>query len=334
MQLLKKKGQGANSGAAPIGFTKQRKFLFFKIKAKPIYQQQNAPKGAATPTTATGEHITRFQLYVAKILEKQKDLEISLREQNIKESGFEFVKKMIVNSIIVSAILTVTLFVLLLHFGLNIVYDIIFAAVLFYAFYTTFLTRFVRYPIDRSKSIGSEVEKDILFAARDLVISMRSGMPLFNAMVAVSSGYGAASKEFEKIIDRVQLGMPIEQAIDEVSSKSNSKTFKRLMLQASVSIKAGADIVGALQGVVDEVMQERVIELRRYGQRLNALAMFYMLFGIIFPSMGIAVVAILTTFISLFTVNFTTLIFGLVGIFFLQLIFLNIMRSSRPTFAM
>ncbi len=336
MQLFKKRNTvNAGAGNAPVGFTKPKKFLFFKVRAKPIYQQAQQPQNAGHAQSMTGKaNITRFQMYVAKVLEKQKDLEMSLRELNIKESGFEFVKKMIINSIIVSAIMSVTIFVLLLHYGLNLAYDILFAAVLFYAFYTTFLARFVRYPIDKSKSVGSEVEKDILFAARDLVISMRSGMPLFNAMVAVSSGYGAASKEFEKIIDRVQLGMPIEQAIDEVSSKSNSKTFKRLMLQASVSIKAGADIVGALQGVVDEVMQERVIELRRYGQRLNALAMFYMLFGIIFPSMGIAVVAILTTFISLFTVDFTTLIFGLVGIFFLQLIFLNIMRSSRPTFAM
>ncbi|MEM3282131.1 MAG: hypothetical protein QW591_03400, partial [Candidatus Micrarchaeaceae archaeon] len=97
---------------------------------------------------------------------------------------------------------------------------------------------------------------------------------------------------------------------------------------------AGADIVGALQGVVEEVTQERVIDLRRYGQRLNALAMFYMLFGVIFPSMGIAVLAILTTFISLFTIDASTLVFVLIGIAFLQIIFLNIMRSSRPTFAM
>ena len=33
--------------------------------------------------------------------------------------------------------------------------------------------------------------------------------------------------------------------------------------------------------------------------------MFYMLFGVIFPSMGIAVAAILTTFISIFTVDET-----------------------------
>jgi hypothetical protein len=135
-------------------------------------------------------------------------------------------------------------------------------------------------------------------------------------------------------VELVQLGSPIEQALDDVSSRSQSRTFKRIMLQATVSLKAGADVVGALQGVVEEVQQERVIELRRYGQRLNALAMFYMLFGVIFPSMGIAVAAILTTFINIFSVTESTLLMAIVGIFFLQIIFLNIMRGSRPTFAM
>ena len=52
---------------------------------------------------------------------------------------------------------------------------------------------------------------------------MRSGMPLFNAITAVSTGYGAASKEFAKIVELVQLGMPIEQAMDEVSARASRR---------------------------------------------------------------------------------------------------------------
>jgi flagellar protein FlaJ len=318
-------------GAQPIGFTKQKKFLFFKIKSKPIYPGTQQLQAQGAPQT---QKISKFQLYIASIVAKHKGLDMALRDQGIKESPYEFVKKMLVNSIIVSAMLTVTVFIMLIHYNFSYAEGALLSLILGIALFEVFFNKFIQYPIDKSKNMGKEIEKSILFAARDLVISMRSGMPLFNALTTVSTGYGAASKEFAKIVELVQLGMPMEQAIDEVSSKSQSKTFKSLMLQASVSIKAGADIVGALQGVVDEVMQERIIELRRYGQRLNAMAMFYMLFGVIFPSMGIAVAAILTTFISIFTVDESTLIFALVGIFFLQLIFLNLMRSSRPTFAM
>ena len=125
----------------------------------------------------------------------------------------------------------------------------------------------------------------------------------------------------------------MEQAIEEVSSKSKSPTFKRLMLQASTSIKVGSDVVSAIQDVINDVSQERIIELRRYGQRLNAIAMFYMLFGVIFPSMGLAVISIMSTFISFFPVDNDTLILAVFGLVILQFIFLRLVASSRPAFS-
>jgi flagellar protein FlaJ len=264
---------------------------------------------------------------------KHKGLEESLIGIGVKESPYDFVKKMFTYAAILSVAIAVSVAILLLRYGLGLT-GIVLAILLGFAIHTAFFQKFILYPIDRGKTVGKGVERDILFAARDLVVSLRSGMPLFNAFTAVSTGYGEASKEFARIVELVQLGMPIEQAIDNVSERSESKTFKLLMLQASGSIKAGADLVGALQGAVEDATQERVIELRRYGQRLNALAMFYMLFGVIFPSMGIAVAAILTTFVSIISITPTTLIFAIVGILFLQVIFLNIMRGSRPVFAM
>jgi flagellar protein FlaJ len=201
------------------------------------------------------------------------------------------------------------------------------------SFYMAFQT-FLNFPTRKSGGSAKSIERDILFAARDMIISLRSGMPLFNAITSISSGYGEASKEFAKIVEKVQLGTSLEDAIDQTVSESKSVSFRRIMLQAAVSIRAGADVVGALQSVIDQVSQERIIELRRYGQRLNAIAMFYMLFGIIMPSMGIAVVTILTTFIAIFTVNVTVLEFALVGIIFLQIVFLKMITSSRPVFTM
>ncbi|MEM3841289.1 MAG: type II secretion system F family protein [Candidatus Micrarchaeaceae archaeon] len=149
-----------------------------------------------------------------------------------------------------------------------------------------------------------------------------------------STGYGEASKEFAKITELVQLQTPLEDAIDKVIEDTQSKSFRRIMMQASVSIRAGADVVGALQSIINELESEREIELKAYGQRLNALAMFYMLFGVIMPSMGIAVITILTTFIALITVTPQMLFGALGGIALMQIIFLQMIRASRPVFAM
>ena len=39
----------------------------------------------------------------------------------------------------------------------------------------------------KSKGSAKSIERDILFAARDMIISLRSGMPLFNAITSISS---------------------------------------------------------------------------------------------------------------------------------------------------
>ena len=276
----------------------------------------------------------KWKHYVEGMAAKHKGLENALREQGIKSSVFEFVQRMIIASIVVGAAIALSMIALFLRIGLNSAASVLLGAMLGIAIFYVALGSFLNFPTQKGKKSAKNVERDILFAARDMIISLRSGMPLFNAITSVSTGYGDASKEFAKIVERVQLGMPLEEAIDATIAETKSDSFRRIMLQASVSIKAGADVISALQSVIDMLTQERVIELRRYGQRLNAIAMFYMLFGIILPSMGIAVVTILTTFISIFTIDVTTLYATLVGIFFLQIIFLKLITGSRPTFSM
>ena len=329
-----------------VGYTKPKRFAFFGKKQKPIYSDAStgsaaqgvvqepvkpqAQQGNASvqPSQKKG---TGKSKYIKNVLIKKKDLALQLKEIGLDITPYNFVRNMILRAAVISLVVGVGLAVAL--FALGFAKLVILVLPLAFGLYFMLFNNFMMYPAKRIRGRGKEIEADILFAARDMMVSMRSGMPLFNAMATVSVGYGAASKEFEKIIDRVQLGMPIEQAIEDVSIHSQSKTFNRLMLQASTSIKAGADVINALQEVVSEVSQERVIELRRYGQKLNALAMFYMLFGVIFPSMGIAVAAILSTFISIFPVNGTTLILGLVGMLIMQVVFLNMMGSSRPSYS-
>ncbi len=354
-------GVNAKGAKTPVGFTKGRKFLFFKIRSKPIYSGDSRPAPAQPPLAPQAPQVVQQQAqpaaarqsfaqqakgagsrapggkkrsaYITRIVVNKRGLQEALRDVGVKSEPYYFVRKMMAYAVITAVVIAGVVGYVFYRMGLNPAAVLVIAFAFAFAFYNMLFNRFVSYPLDRARRLGREIEKDILFATRDLVISMRSGMPLFNAMTAVSTGYGVASMEFAKVVSLIQLGMPIEQAMDDVSSRSQSKTFKRLMLQASVSIKVGADIIGSLQDVVQEIMDERAIELRRYGQRLNALAMFYMIFGVIFPSMGIAIATIMSTFISLFTITATDLAFVIVGIVGLQLIFLNIITSSRPGFS-
>ncbi len=285
----------------------------------------------APKTTGKPSPLNKF---LSKQIAKQKGLAAALREQGIKTDVYNFAKRMFISSVVLCVVLGLVVFLIFNSIGLGPIESVLLSVLMAVAIFQTAFRSFLQYPFSKSKSSSKNTERDILFAARDLIISLRSGMPLFNAITSVSTGYGDASKEFAKIVERVQLGMPLEEAIDDTVAQSKSQSFKRIMLQASVSIKAGADVVGALQSIIDQLSQERIIELRSYGQKLNAIAMFYMLFGVILPSMGIAVVTILTTFIAIFTVDVTVFEFVLIGIIALQIIFLKLITASRPVFTM
>ena len=312
---------------------KEQKQPIFNILSNVKIGTQAAGTKKARSQRSEGKP-TRWRLYVQGLGAKRKGLEQALRIGGFKESLYEFVQRMLITALMVAGLVVVLLFIVLTKSGLTLTESLLFSLVIGLAVLQAFINSLLSFPIQKSKSSGKLVERDIIFAARDLIISLRSGMPLFNAMISVSTGYGQASKQFSKIIERVQLGTPLELAIDQQIEESSSQSFRRIMLQASVSIKAGADVISALQAIIDQLSQERVIALRRYGQRLNALAMFYMLFGVIIPSMFIAVAIILTTFISIITINVTVLIFVVIGIAFVQFIFLQMIRSSRPSFSM
>lgn len=328
-----------------VGFTKAKKILFFTIKPKPIYKESETVSTATMEQTASGastveikkKSVVKRERPQSQITAKRNaDLAPALMELGINMTPEKYAASCQKKAAAIAIAATLVAFVAL-YYVITLTQAaegiLILAPLVGVLGYMMSYGRLLRSPINRTKNSGVAIEKDILFAARDMIVSMRSGLPLFNAMATVSVGYGAASKEFEKIIDRVQLGMPMDQAIDEVSSKSGSKTFRRLMLQASTSIKVGADVINALQEVISDVSQERVIELRRYGQKLNAIAMFYMLFGVIFPSMGLAVASIMSTFISFFPISNQTLILAGIMIAGLQFVFLKMVTSSRPTFS-
>ncbi len=299
-------------------------------------QQSQSSAGALTqPKRAAAQQRPKrgfMHNYIQSIAFKHPKLEDALTARGVHTPVEDFIKRMLLSAIMMGVLIGAVIVIVLQKTSIGLPIELLLGAMVAFAVYKMMFGMFLSYPAQKGRKTGKGVERDILFAVRDIIISLRSGMPLYNAITSVSTGYGDASAEFKRIVEMVQVGIPLGDAIDRAIAETGSSSFRRVMLQASVSIKSGSDVISALQSAIDQLSQERLIELRRYGQRLNALAMFYMLFGVILPSMGLAVATILTTFISLFTITPQLLYGALVGILFLQIIFLNIIRASRPVF--
>ncbi|MBN2477922.1 type II secretion system F family protein, partial [Candidatus Micrarchaeota archaeon] len=181
-----------------------------------------------------------------------------------------------------------------------------------------------------------KLEYEIVFVGRHIIIALRSGMPLFDTLVGVSTGYGEISKEFNKIVERVTLGVPLSQALREAANNSPSRDFARVVTQVANSLASGADVADSLESVIDQIAKDQIIELKAYGQKLTPLVMFFMIFGIILPSIGIALAVILFSLMGGGVAEIGPILLPLVLIFIgiVQFLFLAMVEGSRPRFAL
>jgi flagellar protein FlaJ len=174
------------------------------------------------------------------------------------------------------------------------------------------------------------IERNLIFGLRTLLVEIRSGVSLFDALNMVANGnYGMVSTEFKKATELINTGTLEDEALEEIASDNPSMFFRRAVWQLVNGMKAGADISDVLSSLVDSLMKEQRIEIRRYGGKLRVLSLVYMMLGVIIPALGITFLIILASFPQ---VGVGELLFwGLLGgIIVAQFMYLGVIKSSRP----
>ncbi len=174
------------------------------------------------------------------------------------------------------------------------------------------------------------LEREMLSALNHMLIEVKSGVPLFNALVGVSEGYGNISIEFRKVVKEINAGKAENEALDAASRRNPSLHFRRAIWQIVDAMRAGSSVETALEAVVHNLVDEQVIAVRKYGQELNPYIMIYMLVSIILPSLGITFLIILSSFSG---INMPTIIFPaiLAGLFLFQFFYMGMIKVKRPT---
>lgn len=176
-----------------------------------------------------------------------------------------------------------------------------------------------------------DLEKGTLFALRHMLIRVRSGVSLFDAMASIARGdYGTISEEFEVTIRKMASGMPQSQAMDEMAIDNPSPYFRRIIWQLSNAMKTGAEITDVLRHLVDGLSFDQRIKIRESGAQMNPIALMYMMFTVILPSMGIVFIIALSLFMGF---NFPDAVFYVIlgGLAFFQYMFVGIVKNRRPS---
>jgi pilus assembly protein TadC len=174
-----------------------------------------------------------------------------------------------------------------------------------------------------------EIDRDVLFAGRFLLVKLNSGKPLINSIIDASKSYGVASKFFKEMVDDIELGTPMEEALERAYRGTPSDKFRRMLFQISNALKIGVDVSAPLEAILEEIAQEQLVEIQRYGKKLNSLTMFYMLSAIVLPSLGVTLFSVIASMVS-FTADIKLFLGVLFFLIIIQLMFLSIFRSIRP----
>ncbi len=196
--------------------------------------------------------------------------------------------------------------------------------VLVFTFYTG-----LAMPKAKAKRIARHIEVELPYALRHLLIEVKSGVPLYQALVAVSKGYGMVSVEMKKIISEINGGVPEVKAIEESIFRNPSLSYRKAFWQIVNTMKTGTELEATLESTVNDIIREQLLSIKEYGQELNPWSMMYMLLGVIAPSLGITFMILLSNFTGS-SVTKMTFYIVLVVLLAFQLVFINIIKTKRP----
>ncbi|MBW2985455.1 type II secretion system F family protein [Candidatus Woesearchaeota archaeon] len=176
------------------------------------------------------------------------------------------------------------------------------------------------------------LERNLLPAMQNALVQLKAGVPLFHIMAQISiGGYGEVSNEFLKVVRDVNAGKPQIHALDMIAFENPSPYFRRVIWQLSNRIKTGADLAETVKEITINLSREQIGQIEKYGAQLSPLSMFYMVIAIIMPSLGLTLLIVMASFMSLSAIGIKTMFWSLYGVtLFVQVMFLGIIKAKRP----
>lgn len=255
-----------------------------------------------------------------RLVSKFPGLKFNLLKANLNITPEQYIKETVFYAVFLTLSILLIAFMFTRSFFVFIIFPVLFLIMFFYMFNRVHVL---------AKKLDRQVSKEVVFAGRFIIIELESGIPLYNIFENVGRNYKYTGIYFNKIVEKVRLGTSLEEAINETIDVCPSENLRKILWQILNSANTGADIASALNNVLENIVREQNIAMKEFGNKLNPLAMFYMMIAVIVPSLGITMLLVFSSFINI-QLNLISLIVLAVAIGILQLMFLLMIRNSRP----
>lgn len=254
-------------------------------------------------------------------------LKLTQADMNIEPS--EFVRRTVITSLYMTLGIYIVLFLFFSKMGGSILLLLLSSPIAYIFMFMYFL----KLPELKIMKKEKEINKEIVFAGRFLMIELESGVPIYDTFLNVSKSYKQIGKYFRETIDKVKMGTSMDQALAEATELTPSANLRKIFWQILNSMKTGADVTKSLNSALDQITREQQIEVQEYGKKLNPLAMFYMMIAVIIPSLGMTLLMALATFTGL-KLSLISLLMVAGFVAFIQFMFLTMVKNSRPAVEM
>ncbi|MBW2966147.1 type II secretion system F family protein [Candidatus Woesearchaeota archaeon] len=258
-------------------------------------------------------------------------LKYDLEKTDIELTQEEYIAVCLVNCLVIFLIFSVLLFFifyiirtktlsqsLILSIGIGLI------------FFILFLFLLARYPKILAKKKAEKLEKNLVFALKDILLEISSGVSLYNALVNVSkANYGLVSNEIEKTAKQVNSGKAMDKALEELAVTSESEYLRKTVWQLINTLRAGASLKGALKTIIKSLTIDQKTKIRDYAKELNMWSLIYMLFAVAIPTIGTTMIVILSSFAGM-GVSRGFFIAFIIICFIVQFILIGLIKTRRP----
>jgi pilus assembly protein TadC len=157
------------------------------------------------------------------------------------------------------------------------------------------------------------IEKNLMYALKDMVLTAKSGGHLYEGMVGVAdTDYGEVSVEFDIVVRKINVGIPFTDAIDEMVDRNTSDYLKKTGWRLINTYKTGSDIEVALSPIINELENNQRNKIENYAKELNLWSLVFMMFSVAIPTIGSTMMIVMSAFSQGGTTPGTFIGFGVV----------------------
>ena len=175
-----------------------------------------------------------------------------------------------------------------------------------------------------------DLEKKLMFAVDQMVIKLKSGVPLFDTMKSIAKAdYGILSDEFAKVVKKIESGEDEGDALREMATTSPSPYLRKIAWEMTSSIKSGGNIADVLEGISSNLSKEDEIKMKAYNGVLNVYLLVYMITSIVIPALFI-IASLVISMISSYSIP--GYFFFLVPLFIgtIEFMIIGLIKARRP----